>query len=262
MKAFRQVLKALGVQVQVRRDVNNKAIGIEFSLVSRDERGAGSIVSTNIGGREIVFFVENASDEVQRYHFDGRFYEQEELDLISRHFKGGVFLDIGANVGNHTLYVLKFLGATKVIAIEPNPAAYRILKCNMALNDVDRKVEVHKIGFSDKASHGSLQTSEDNLGKTFVVDKPSGPIELLRGDDFLCEEHLDFVKIDAEGSELRVLDGLAMTIERHRPPIFVEVDYRNVGRFMTFVALRKYHVVSKYKRYKSEENFLIVPMPE
>src|SRR5262245_32919738 len=195
----------------------------------------------------------------ERYHFDGRFYEQEDLDLISRFFKGGVFLDVGANVGNHTLYAVKFLGATKVLAIEPNPAAYRILKCNVALNDIDNQVEVHQVAFSDKSSQGTLCTYDDNLGKTSVNDQPSGPIKLVRGDDFLSKDRVDFVKIDTEGSELRVLEGLAMTIETHRPLIFTEVEAKNVERFMAFVALHRYGVASKQKRYKTQANFLIVP---
>jgi Met-10+ like-protein len=58
----------------------------------------------------------------------GVFYEREELEIIATHFKGGTFVDIGANVGNHSIFAAKFLGASKVIAFEPNPTAYVIFK--------------------------------------------------------------------------------------------------------------------------------------
>ena len=102
------------------------------------EHSRGIVSTFNANGQQVSMFVVNEWDYIQAHHLKGRFYEQEELELIGRHFKGGVFVDVGANIGNHTIYALKFLGATKVIAFEPNPAAARILKVNLALNLVIR----------------------------------------------------------------------------------------------------------------------------
>src|SRR5262245_20678564 len=159
-------MKLLGARIHLRRDVNNRVIGVDLSLISREKRCPGTIVSADIRGQKIAFFVENASDEIQR---------------------------------------------TTIWA------------------------------------------------RRSVNDQPSGPIKLVRGDDFLSKDRVDFVKIDTEGSELRVLEGLAMNIETHRPLIFTEVEAKNVERFTAFVALHRYGVASKQKRYKTQANFLIVP---
>ena len=88
----------------------------------------GAIVSNEILGREISFFVTDKDDVIQRWHADGRFYEEEELAIISEFFpRGGVFVDVGANVGNHTIFVAKYLYPKNIILFEPNPQTVPLL---------------------------------------------------------------------------------------------------------------------------------------
>ena len=72
-------------------------------------------------------------------------------------------------------------------------------------------------------------------------------------------EKIDFVKIDIEGAELAVMDGMKQLIERCRPLIFVEVNNENLSGFATMVEVIGYQVVYCNKRYAENENFLIVP---
>jgi hypothetical protein len=81
----------------------------------------GILVSTNKYGTNLRFFVRNRRDLIQVHHFDGGFYEEEELDIIRKYFNGGIFVDIGANVGNHTIFVAKMLNSRKVIPFGLNP---------------------------------------------------------------------------------------------------------------------------------------------
>ena len=61
-------------------------------------------------GKDVLFTVTSEKDLIQTHHRLGHFYEPEELEIISNHFvKGTVFLDIGANVGNHSIYTALFL---------------------------------------------------------------------------------------------------------------------------------------------------------
>jgi hypothetical protein len=61
----------------------------------------GILIFTNRYGNNLRFFVRNRRDLVQAHHFNGEFYEAEELQIIQKYFKdGGVFVDIGANVGS------------------------------------------------------------------------------------------------------------------------------------------------------------------
>src|SRR3954470_23970063 len=95
------------------------------------------------------------------------------------------------NVGNHTLFVAKYLNPHRVIAVEPNPVAYRILKCNLALNDVVERVELHEVGMSDKSGRADLITPEYNLGGARVVDKRDGAFPIMPGDELLKDQKVD-----------------------------------------------------------------------
>ncbi len=107
---------------------------------------AGIVVRAFLRGKEIYFFVSNIWDAIQNHHLNGLFYETEELQIIARYFKkGGVFLDIGSNVGNHAIYVEKFLEPGSIILIEPNPEAINILALNLTLNQLSR-IDTQYIG--------------------------------------------------------------------------------------------------------------------
>ena len=72
---------------------------------------------------------------------------------------------------------------------------------------------------------------------------------MLRG------ESVDFIKLDTEGSEMQILAGLAETIKRHRPAIFVEVRHQNIPAFIVFTEENNYRVAASYNRYPSLANF-------
>ena len=107
----------------------------------------GTIVSATILGHDISFFVADKTDLIQKEHLEGKFYESDELKLISRFFHpGSTFVDIGANVGNHTVYVARFLSPLYVIVIEPNPSTFAIIKANIALNQLGGCVDISHLG--------------------------------------------------------------------------------------------------------------------
>jgi len=261
MKALlHYLLSIVGLQIRIRRNVHQRPIGLEIKSIAEERKlSSGSIITSNVRGQEVSFFVADAEDEIQQHHFDGRFYEAEDLELIERKFTGGVFLDIGANVGNHTLFVAKFLNPQKVIAVEPNPVAYRILKCNLALNDVVDRVELHEVGMSDKSGRADLITPEYNLGGARVVDKPDGSFPIVQGDELINDRKVDFIKIDTEGLELQVIAGLNKTIERSRPVMFVEVDDNNIAAFDAVLERHGYRISAKHKRNPENTNMLAVP---
>ncbi len=82
---------------------------------------------------------------------------------------------------------------------------------------------------------------------------------LRRGDDLLADITPDFIKIDVEGMEMSVLSGLSGTVARCRPTFFVEVDNVNRDAFLQWVETNSYAVRARFRRYRANENFLIVP---
>jgi len=220
---------------------------------------SGKIVRTVIRGRRVSFFIHNEKDLIQAHHNSGEFYETEELDIIAQWFEGGCFIDIGTNVGNHTLFASLFLSPERIICIEPNPEAIRILRANIQLNSL-RNVDLSYlgIGLSDRDGVGLLNCpQEDNAGATQII-VGNGPIRVAAGDELFRSAAPSFLKIDVEGMELRVLEGLKNTIETFSPRIFIEIDSYNMGYFDLWCRKNSYAVMDRFKRYNHNENFLLV----
>lgn len=220
------------------------------------------VVRNVIDGVPVLFTVNNPRDTIQAQHAEGRFYEEEELEIIRKWCPpGAVFCDIGANIGNHSLFALKFLGVAKVIPFEPNPDAIALLLSNLTLNGEAGRCDLRHLGqgLSDRAAEGlamAVDQPRDNLGGGRMVEE-GGALRVVRGDDVLGDTAVGFIKIDVEGMELAVLRGLEATIARNRPVMFIEVDEVNRADFLAWVDAQGYQVSATYRRYKPNENFLI-----
>jgi FkbM family methyltransferase len=222
------------------------------------------VVRAVIWGEPIHFTITNAKDLIQTHHLSGSFYEEEELEIIRQWCKpGSVFCDIGANIGNHSLFALKYLHIAKAILFEPNPAAIAVLRSNLELNGVVGRCDLSHlgIGLSDAPQGGlSIEAPRRNLGAGRIVEtQGEGDLRVVRGDTELGDQPVDFIKIDVEGMEMRVLGGLEATLARFRPRIFIEVDRANMGAFRAWITANRYAIRARHKRYRSNENFLLVP---
>lgn len=157
-------------------------------------------------------------------------YEDDILRLLECEIlprgSAGVALDIGANIGNHSLFLaLRF---DRVIAFEPNPTTRRLLEFNLALNATGN-VDVRPVGLSNRSGSERLITHAGNLGAsrigpgTAVEAADEVTIQLVQGDEQIgssCD--VAFIKLDVEGHEHEALQGLRATIERCQPIILIE----------------------------------------
>ena len=227
------------------------------------ERISGSVVHAVIEGQPVSFFVTTELDTIMGQNAYGYFYEIEELAIIARHFRpGSTMLDVGANIGNHTIYAAKFLGARRIICIEPNPEAIMILRINVDLNQLHEQVDMRYLGLGLSDSPGAAviaRTIAMNLGGAALASQAGGSIRLFAGDELLQGQPIDFIKIDVEGMELAVLKGLERTIAECRPGIFVEVDNAHAPAFHALIQHLGYAVVERFNRYGTMENFMLVP---
>jgi FkbM family methyltransferase len=228
------------------------------------QRQHGSVVTATISGREVRFFVQDERDVIQQYHAAGQFYEVEELQIIAEFFPaGGVFVDIGSNVGNHSLYVGTYLHPRQIVVFEPNPPAIAILKLNLAMNGLQGIVDLTYLGtgLADVPSRAQIRVPDGNLGGTWLApSQDDGALVLIRGDDALAKRRVDFLKIDVEGMEMQVLAGLRETIAAWRPPVFIEIENRNAEAFLAWTERNGYRVGRRFRRYEANENYLVLPV--
>lgn len=214
--------------------------------------------------QRITFCTDMKHDPIQRNHRKGRFYEQSDLELLKDVFTpGGTFIDIGANVGNHSLFAAMVLGATRVVPFEPNPKAYRLLVQNVLANRLEDTIDLSRlgVGLSNETSGGfKMQSRERNLGAAKIEKEAGGALQVFVADDLLAEETPEMIKIDVEGMELSVLKGLEATINRTQPTLMVEVDIENEDAFQSWLKDQGYGITSTVQRYKQNRNHIARPM--
>ena len=153
-------------------------------------------------------------------------FEIYELHFAKR-FGGGVLLDIGANIGNHALFLSQ--NFTETHCFEPDPTIAARLRENAGLNRIP--LHIHEVGLGDAdALCPFAPGTGGNRGQgSFVRSGAETPLTLpVRiGDDYLAERgirDIALIKIDVEGAELAVLRGLQRTIREFAPPIILEFD--------------------------------------
>ena len=139
-------------------------------------------------------------------------------------------LDVGANIGCTSL-LFSDLGQ-QVVAFEPLPRTFELLEKNVGLA---QKNNITTLPFALGDENGSAQMYflDENRSMAFVLDRtsrddrPAAIIKIKRLDDMFPEigiDRLDFMKIDVEGYELRVLEGAKNTIEQYRPIVQMEFN--------------------------------------
>ena len=220
----------------------------------------GSVRTFDHAGQTFRFFVDDPHDSIQAHHCAGEFYEIEELELIGAHVPANArILDIGANIGNHAVYFEKTLKAQKVTAIELQQRVISVLRLNVALNEL-KTVDLSNVGIGFGASSHSvrIQISQAfNVAGAHFDPDPVGGFEIRKGDDVVGNEDFDFIKIDVEGMECEVIEGLSQTIARCQPMLFVEVWNENLDRFHALLADLGYEVGAEFRRYDVATNLLM-----
>lgn len=134
---------------------------------------------------------------------------------------GGMFVDVGAHVGR---WALRLAGkASKVVAVEPNPATAAVLRAHIALNGV-ANVDVVECAAWDTETRMVLDDPNGKVtgGSTRVVEDGDGMVAARPLDDVLRDVTPDLIKLDVEGADLHALRGMRETLARAKPTLFIE----------------------------------------
>ena len=160
-------------------------------------------------------------------------YESETLFLIRdilRGRPGAVMLDVGANVGVHSLYASQF---AQVHAFEPYPPILAALRENVAINGA--RVQIHGFGLGERTETlpFTAPTGDNRAIGTFRHGCGTLSLPVVRGDEFCAPlPRVDLIKIDVEGFEASVLRGLRETISRWHPALICETWDGHVERLL------------------------------
>lgn len=144
---------------------------------------------------------------------------------------GDCVLDVGANIGFHTMYFAELAGNTgKIFAFEPIPVNFLALKQNLSLNGFGQiTAEEIALGNETNTIKIHIDPGLKNPGAYTLLShgKANTYITCVKGDEYLDNkkiDHVDFIKIDVEGYEYEVLKGLKKTIAHSRPIVNFEYD--------------------------------------
>ena len=177
--------------------------------------------------RLAVFANDNIGHSINQYGI----YEREDLELLFEFLApivgkllDGVALDIGANIGNHSIFFSDYF--SQIMAFEPNPHTYRLLEYNAAFRS---NISSHNLGLGDKKGDFLLVENTSNYGGSAICENESNnkqtsiqvAVDIL--DDFLdVNSSIEFIKIDVEGFEEKVIRGASRIIQEHQPIIVFE----------------------------------------
>jgi FkbM family methyltransferase len=140
--------------------------------------------------------------------------------------RDATIVDVGGNIGTAALAFAEMVPDGNVHVFEPSAEMLEVLRANIALSGMNNII-VHPHGLSDAASHAHLQVAiEGNPGSAYVIEgEASGQIEISTLDEVLADQpRVDFIKIDVEGLEFKVIRGGQTLIARHKPVVLFEVN--------------------------------------
>ena len=196
---YRKILKHLGLLGNYRTE----KIG-EFLVTYEPE--------TDIGGRL----------------YKGELFEKNEVDIAAKYIKNdSTVLDIGANIGLHALSFSAIAKDGLVIAYEPQPKTFRTLEKNIFQNNIKNIIPLN-LAVAGYAEIAEFYVMSDDAYSSLIDTgrkKLTERVKVLCStvDGLLGNIKVDFVKIDVEGLELKVLQSMSGLIQLYHPVIFCEI---------------------------------------
>lgn len=200
-----------------------------------------NMTTIEVGGRSYAVCVPHAETDYIQSNLvkTGRPYEERMLEaMVAALEPGDLVVDVGANIGNHTLY-LAMVGELHVVAYEPNPELVAGMRTSVEANDLGDRVVVRDVGVHSKSARGTMADLDaTNLGaQSVAVAADEGDFALVALDDEQFPARVAALKIDVEGAEIDVLEGAAALIDRDRPLLYVEcgtlAGYQKVSPWMS-----------------------------
>ena len=169
----------------------------------------------------VKFCLPNYTQDLIQNHIISQndYFEGKILRKLDKFIpEGATILDIGANIGNHTVYWAMQDKIKKVYSFEPLKETFDMLEKNIEINDLEEKVKLFNIGLSDEESSTRISHfDKTNIGGTSIEKTADGSLVVNKLDN------IKIIKIDVEGHEIKVLNGAKDTFLKYKPKyVFIE----------------------------------------
>lgn len=179
------------------------------------------------------------TDGIQIYMYGTKnYYERKLLDYLSIQWNNGiigesikkeVILDIGSNIGNHTLYFLNECDAKYSYCFEPAKDTFLILKRNMEVNHLEKRTTLYNMGVGSSMGSANISSQRHkDTAYTKISMAAKGDINVVSIDGLGIKDKIGLVKIDVEGFELEVIKGMQKTLENNKPYVMIEIWNNNL----------------------------------
>ncbi|MBK3406085.1 FkbM family methyltransferase [Methylorubrum populi] len=185
-------------------------------------------------------------------------WAEEEIYLLSTMVRSGdTVLDIGANVGTHTVAFSRMVGQVgRVVSIDGQARASNILALNITINGCDNvsrlegligsscELVFDKLSEAETPNIGAVTFRDLQIAASSTLDAIVRPLAMFTVDSMLIQS-CRLMKIDVEGMELDALKGAQQTIERCEPFIYFEqatrANFTEIHSFLTSLGYKLYY---------------------
>ncbi len=187
------------------------------------------------------------------------FFEKENLEIIKDYLpKQCTIIDVGANIGNHTIFFSLLNRDNEIYAFEPHHINYEILVKNIQLNNL-HNVKTYPFAVGNKKGKGNLiELPNKNLSDTMVEYDSEGEISFISLDEFVENEKLekiDLIKIDVEGFEENVINGMLELAKKYDPIYWIEIWDDNKETIFELLRQNNFEEIKNYE-FNLIDNYL------
>ena len=206
-------------------------------------------VDTRLWGLRLRLFPRGSVSEA-RILFLPRSWDRAERALLKRWVSPGfTFVDVGANAGAYSFWVLSLMRESgRVVAVEPDPALARQLRYNVRVNRAEDRMQVVEAAVGACSAEGTLIVASRNSGENRLAaagelpapgERPAArgtdaiPVKVVTLADVVSEaglDRIDCLKVDVEGREAEVIMPFLSEVPRGRWPRRLIVELKRGGR--------------------------------
>lgn len=199
-------------------------------------------------------------------------HARNELNMVLDHVQDcHIILDIGAHIGTYAIPMALKNKNLKIFSFEAEAESFELLKENIRLNGLEERI-IPILGIvtdDTAASYKIVKADPQNSGANYIEQSTHGifTTPIIKLSEWLksrCLKEIDFIKIDAEGMEFRILNDLLFCIQKNHPILYVEMCEIHLNRFdnhlhqlESFLFENGYQCyLNSYKRNSTEDLYI------